>query len=85
MTPCCTTALVGWLFVFLFEVDFCMSLSLITSCKLAPTEFTGEGLFPSVRADVRGQVVAAAEGAHTYPALERLVSCVNAQVPRQLV
>lgn len=61
MTSSRTTALIGRFLVFLFEVNFSMSLSLVAPCKLASTEFTGEGLFPRVCADVRGQVVAAAE------------------------
>lgn len=85
MTASRTTALISWLLVFLLEMNFCMSLSLVAPCKLASTEFTGKRLFPRMRADVRGQVVTAAEGAHAYPALERLVSGVNAQVPCQLV
>lgn len=85
MTASCTTALIGWLFVFLFEMNFCVSFSLIAPCKLASTEFTREGLFPRVCTDVCGQMVTAAEGTHAYPALERLVSGVNAQMPRQLV
>ena len=38
-----------------------------------------------MRADVCGQVVAAAEGTHAYPALEGLVARVDAEVTRQLV
>lgn len=62
-----------------------MSFSLITSCKLASTELTGERFFSRVCADMRGQVVTAAEGAHAYSALERFVTCMDAKVTRELV
>lgn len=85
MAPSCPTALVSWLLVLLFQMNLCMSLSLVTSGKLATTELTGEGLLARVRADVRGQVVAPAEGAHAYSALEGFVTCVDAEVTCELV
>lgn len=85
MAPCRPTALVGWLLVLLFQVNFCVSLSLVTPGKLASTELTGEGFLARVRADVCGQVVAPAEGAHAYSALEWFVTRVDAQVTRELV
>lgn len=85
MAPSCPTALVSWLLVLLFQVHLCVSLSLVTSGKLASTELTGEGLLARVRADVRGQVVTPAEGAHAYSALERFVTCVDAKVTGELV
>lgn len=80
MAPSCTTVLVSWLLVLLFQVHLCVSLSLIASGKLASTEFTGKGFLSCVCADVRGQVVAPAEGAHAYSALERFVTRVDAKV-----
>lgn len=62
-----------------------MSLSLVTSGKFASTELTGEGFLTCVCADVCGQVVTPAEGAHAYSALEGFVTCVDAKVPRELV
>lgn len=62
-----------------------MSLPLVAPGELPATEVAGEGLLPSVRADVRGEVVAAAEVAHADPTLERLVSSVDADVSGQFV
>lgn len=62
-----------------------MSLSLIAPGKLAAAEVACERLLSGVRADVRGEVVAAAEVAHTDPALERLVSSVDPDVSGQFV
>lgn len=62
-----------------------MALALVAARKLAPTELAREGLLPSVRADVSGEVVAAAEAPHADPTLEGLVARVDAQVPGQLV
>lgn len=85
MAPSSPTALVSRLLVLLFQVNLCMSLSLITPGKLASTELTGEGFLTSVCADVCGQVVTPAEGAHAYSALEGFVTCVNTEVTRELV
>lgn len=85
MAPSCPTALVSWLLVLLFQVNLCVSLSLVTSGKLASTELTGEGFLARVCADVRGQVVTPAEGAHAYSALEGFVTCVDAKVACELV
>lgn len=85
MAPSCPTALVSWLLVLLFQVHLCVSLSFITSSKLASTELTGEGLLTCVRADVRGQVVTPAEGTHAYSALKGFVTCVDAKVARELI
>lgn len=62
-----------------------MSLSLVTPGKLASTEVTGEGFLAGVCANVRGQVVTPAEGAHAYSALEGFVARVDAEVTRELV
>ncbi|TNN74315.1 hypothetical protein EYF80_015558 [Liparis tanakae] len=67
------------------DVNLCVSLSLVAPGKLASTELTGEGLLARVRADVCGQVVAPTEGAHAYSALEGFVTCVDAEVARELV
>lgn len=85
MAPSRPTVLVSWLLVLLFQVNLCVSLSLVTSGKLASTELTGEGFLACVCADVCGQVVAPAEGAHAYSALERFVTCVDAEVTCELV
>jgi len=85
VAPSCSTALVSLLLVFLFQVNLCMSLSLITSGKLASTELTGKGLLTCVRANMRGQMVTPAEGAHAYSALEGFVTCVDAKVTCELV
>lgn len=85
MTPSCPTALVSWLLVLLFQVNLCMSLSLVTPGKFASTELTGEGFLTCVCANVRGQVVTPAEGAHAYSALEGFVTCVDAKVTCELV
>lgn len=62
-----------------------MSLSLVAPGKLASTELTGEGLLACVCADVCGQVVTPAEGAHAYSTLEGLVTCVDAKVTCELI
>lgn len=62
-----------------------MALPLITPGKLAAAVVTGKGLLASVRADVGGEVVTAAEVAHANPTLEGLVPRMDADVPRQLV
>lgn len=62
-----------------------MSLPFVAPGKLAAAEVAGERLLPSVRADVRGEVVATAEVTHTDPALERLVSGVDADVSGQFI
>lgn len=62
-----------------------MSLPLVAPGKLAPAELTRERLFSRVRADVRGEVVAAAEVSHTDAALERLVSGVDPDVSGQFI
>lgn len=62
-----------------------VSLSLVAPGELAATEIAGERLFTRVRADVRSEVVATAEVPHAYAALERFVSCVDANVPCQFV
>jgi len=58
---------------------------LVTPGELPPALVAGEGLLPGVRADVRGEVVAAAEVPHADAALERFVARVDAQVSTQLV
>lgn len=62
-----------------------MALALVAARKLAPTELTGKGLLPGVRADVSSEVVAAAEAAHADPTLEGLVTRVDSDVPGQLI
>ena len=73
------------LLLLLPQVDPHVSPPLVTSGKPPPTLLAGEGLLAGVRADVRGQVVAAAEAAHADAALERLVAGVDAEVAAQLV
>lgn len=85
MAPSCPTVLVSWLLVLLFQVHLCMSLSLVASGKLASTELTGEGFLTCVCANVCGQVVTPAEGAHAYSALEGFVTRVDAKVTCELV
>lgn len=85
MTPRCPTALLCLFLVLLFQMNLCMSLSLITSGKLASTELTGEGFLTCVCANVRGQMVTPAEGSHAYSALEGLVTRVDAEVTRELI
>ena len=85
MAPSCPTTFVSWLLVLLFQVNLSMSLSLIAPGKLASTELTGEGFLTRVCADVCGQVVTPAEGAHAYSALEGFVTCVDSEVTCQLV
>lgn len=80
MAPRCPTSFVSRLLVFLFQVNLSVSLSLITSGKLASTELTGEGFLARVCANVCGQVVTPAEGSHAYSALEGFVTCVDAKV-----
>lgn len=80
-----STPLVGRFLVLLLEVNFGMSLALVTPGKLASTELTGEGLLARVRADVGGQVVTSAEGAHAYAALEGFVTRVDAEVACQFI
>lgn len=79
------TPLVGRLLVLLFEVHLGVSLTLVAPGELASTELAGEGLLARVRADVCGQVVAAAKGAHADATLKGFVTCVDAQVARQFV
>lgn len=67
------------------EVDLGVPLALIAAGKLASTLAAGKGLFARVRADMRGQVVTAAEIAHADAALERLLACVHAHVSCQLI
>lgn len=62
-----------------------MSLTLVTSGKLASTELTGEGFLTCVCANVGGQMVTPAEGAHAYSALEGFVTCVDPKVTCELV
>lgn len=66
-------------------MNLCVSLSLVTSGKLASTELTRERLLTCVCANVCGQVVTPAEGAHAYSALEGFVTCVDAKVACELV
>lgn len=85
MAASCPTAFVRGLLVLLFQVNLRVSLSLITSGKLASTELTGEGFLARVCTNVRGQVVTPAEGPHAYSALKGFVTGVDAKVTRQLV
>lgn len=62
-----------------------MSFPLVAARKTLAAHVTREGLFPSVRARVRCQVIAAAEAARTDGALEGLLSSVNAHMTIQLV
>lgn len=62
-----------------------VSPPLIAPGKLPATVLAGERLFASVRADVRGQVVTAAETAHADAALERFVAGMDAEVTTQLI
>lgn len=62
-----------------------MPPSLVAPGELPAAEVAGEGLLSRVRADVRGEVVTAAEAAHTDAALERLVAGVDAHMARELV
>ena len=62
-----------------------VSFALVAPRELTATEITGEGLLSGVRADVRGEVVAAAKVPHADPALERFVSRVDPDVSGQLV
>lgn len=66
-------------------VDLSVSLALIAAGKLSPALAAGERLLTSVCADVRGQVVTPAEAAHADAALEWLLTCVHAYMPRQLI
>lgn len=87
MVPPCpsTAALVRGFLVLLFEVHLGVPLSLVAPRKLASTEFARERLLAGVCADVCGEMVTATEGPHADAALEGFVSCVDAQVPRQLI
>ena len=62
-----------------------MPLLLVGTRELAGTDVTAEGLLARVCADVCGEVVGAREGPHAYPTLEGFLSCVDADVSRQLV
>lgn len=62
-----------------------MTLALVTACKLAAANVTGEGLLTGVCADVSGEVVAAAEVAHADAALERFLARMNADVACELI
>ena len=62
-----------------------MSLPFVAPGELAAAIVAGERLLSRVRADVRGEVVAAAEVAHTDPTLEWLVSSVDADVSGQFI
>lgn len=62
-----------------------MSLPLIAPGELAAAELACKGLFARVSANMRCEVVAAAEVAHADPALERLVSCVDPDVSCQFI
>lgn len=57
----------------------------VTPGELPPALVAGEGFLPGVRADVGGEVVAAAEVPHADAALEWFVTRVDAQVSAQLV
>lgn len=62
-----------------------MSLPFVAPGELPTTIVAGERLLSRVRADVRGEVVAAAEVAHADPTLEGLVSSVDADVSGQFI
>lgn len=62
-----------------------MPLALVTASELPSALPAGEWLLSGVCADVSGEVVAAAEIAHTDAALEGLMSRVHALMARQLV
>lgn len=62
-----------------------MPLALIATGKLTPTLGAGKRLLSCVRANVCGQVVAAAEAAHADAALEWLLACVHTHMTRQLI
>lgn len=62
-----------------------MTLLLIGSGKLAPTEIAGERLLTRVSPDVSRQVIRSAEGSHADPALERLLTRVDADVASQFI
>lgn len=85
MAPGRPAALVRLFLVLLFQVNLCMSLSLVTPGKFPSTKLAGEGFLTRVRADVCGEVVAPAEGPHAYSALEGLVTRVDAEVTRELI
>ena len=68
-----------------FRAYLGMSFLLVTSGKLAATEITRKWLLPRMRSNVRGEVVAATEGAHANATLERLLSGVYPDVASQLV
>lgn len=77
--------LLSGLFLLLPEVNLHVPPPLVTPGKLSPALVAGERFLPSVRADVRGEVVTAAEVPHTDAALEGFVASVDAQVPAQFV
>lgn len=66
-------------------MNFSVSLPLVTPSKLAATEVAGEWLLSCVRANMSGEVVAAAEVAHADPTLEGLVSSVYTDVSGEFI
>lgn len=66
-------------------MDFSVSLPLVASGELAAAVVASERLLSCVCANVRSEVVTAAEVAHTDPALKRLVSSVDPDVSRQFI
>lgn len=66
-------------------VDLGVSLTLITSGKLATAFNTGKRFLPSVRADVRSQVVAAAEAAHANATLKWLLARMHPHMAGEFV
>lgn len=67
------------------QVDLGMPFALITAGELASALAAGEWLLASVRADMRGQVVAAAKATHADAALKRFLSGVHAHMACQLI
>lgn len=69
----------------LLQVHFRVSLLLIRTRELAPAHITREWFLTRVRTHMRREVVRSTKRPHADSALERLLSCVNANMPRQLV
>uniref|UniRef100_A0A182KIU2 Uncharacterized protein n=1 Tax=Anopheles christyi TaxID=43041 RepID=A0A182KIU2_9DIPT len=84
-TAASTAARVFLLLDALLKVHLGVALLLVRAGKLAATDVTGERFLAGVCADVRRQVVGAAEGAHADPTLERFLSRVNPDMSGQLV
>lgn len=85
MRPAAATTTAALALQPLLEMHLGVSLLLIGACELAPAHLARKRLLTRVRPHVCRQVIRPAERTTADTTLERLLACVDANVPRQLI